>query len=1193
MITNTCSNCQSDKGDQRFLLHGGHTAGIISSNILPPPPLPHLELSQISEERLRRMIDRWENLLTCGVCHAVQNSLDDLLLFQYHDVQEEEEENDDDDDDHHDSRRRRGERRRPVCRVCSSRIQQQQGNNDQDDSSSNQNNQCDDDLHHPVGAVPISLLMGFGPRTNNANTSTSCSSSCIIRNVAVAFPSSYSSSSSSTISREEMAKGPALLVQTLKTLLNLIIEEKCRKQKHNDHPIVDAVVVVDPIDASTTEQTHKDIPAETTEGDNNSNDDTDYNDDGWAAVLLQKASKGGIDAIDRRRMTTLSSRTDDDDDDAAFHEHRSEKNEDVSRTRYTSSDRSFFPKTLSSPKNPMAQVGPRGEIYDRTQSKRWRRRRYLEVDPSLTTTLSQQNPSGSGTQESDRRVQGTDPLEWADEKDSSSLLESSSPSTNEGEDACSAEKMNVMALINTTTNDVGSDLGRRDTESEVRKIIDDQRETSHIHNYAVDPLSSVSDTMDCGSLQLNTDRRTRSDNEEDVQSPHSPKSNSTSDFLVFGTFKDLPCDCKEKNLINSISNKAEQLLCSKLIHETVEVLPSASGTMILSVPGQDATNHTAPPYCIHRDMPPPEVSTSYQQSITSPTMAGEKLSQLTETSLSQQSGNVCSKTDDKVSRGNFQTTMTSTENTHSDAHSMENNKAIPIHGGTNQRGELCHSSLVELADPYDLEASIDSRLLPQTADFAPHVTHDASCESSIDSRLLPETPDILGVVPKYYLFNRSYRSSSTNTASVNKLNGSDDKIPHFSSKVVDPTFQKDRVGIKKRSPLKVRNTDSYPIDGMLGPCHSLEAPNSVGTSRETTKQDNAVIKSQPLRRGGGLGGTPSGVHCGGKQQPIDDSPLKAIEVELPQPFLTVHTASIPRTDGSHIVDIAGRATTPHTTICADKRDTPTNRILCRDDFDKYTSAGKNHELRRGVDTNASLITPPCNTLSKRNVHQMQTLCIVVDQHDEMNDQRFRSLFDGRICEIYTNSDIKRSLLSTMDILPSSDNTIVVVSDVSLSSNATLFTTDPNAQVACHVCIPNFEYLLARTMGWNLVSSECLNDLPSGDILQSNAIPSTVWGDIVTYGKSLDVIGRPVDSSNLWLKRTLWWNRPDLSPIRSSMIRRNQDIPPLLSSYNIMVPNFGDKAGYNDEDRFPSSLIGGLSDGSTHLQELDFEEVRNL
>lgn len=924
--------------------------------ISPIPPHPE-NLSQISEERLRLMIDRWEILLKCGICHSVQDSLDDLLQHANY--------------------------QKPICRVCLEKG---------DDS----NNNCD----HP--ALPISVLMGLSRRCTSSFTSNG------------SFPS---------ISREELAEGPALLLQTLKELLKRV--EKVKSQEHDGT-----------IDAPT--KPIQQIPGA-------------KEDDDWAIVM--KASKG-VDVV-RERTSSIGDASRD-------------PSEIATSTRYKSLDRTFFNETLSPPKgrtqnNNYQTLGfrPRndhgGEVYDPERKRRRRRKDHL-------TTLSQPSRR-DGSQESGTSVQGKDPFEWSNDRDSLSLPESSSKNS--------------------------------------------------------------------------------------------------------------------ENPAHSSSNRLGQPSYSNGIHD--KEIPPSTITMILPVSGPKNSIHAITLLSNDRDMPPPDISTRYQHSINSQNVASEPLSQLTQTSYSQP-GSIRVGNDDIASQEDVPTTA-STGKANIDVDIGENH-SIPVNAGKSHK-DLCRFS-GENADPYDLEASVDSRLLPQTADFAPHATRDAY-ESSIDSRLLPQTADFLGTVPKQSLNSRSNWSSPTDTY-VNNLNKVEVGIAQISSKGTDSTNE-DRIGIMKQSPVNIPNADSCPIEEMIGPGNLPQTSGFAGTSLGATKHENPTrVDAQSLCQGGDFGEPPSCVNWKNTEEFVHYSP--STPIELPRPFQTLND-SVPTTDASNVIEVASRATTPNKSIDTGNRGTPTGRILHGDDFDKSTAV-TTHELRKADETKVSLITPPCDTASKRNNHRMHTHCIVVGQHGDIDNQLLHALLEGGMCEIYNSSDIKRRLLGTMenssscsDVLPIKENTILIVNATSLSSNATLFAAS-GADLPCHVCIPNFEYLLARTLGWNVVSSEFLADFLIEDT-QSKAITSTVWGDIVLYGMSLDAIERPVDSSNSWLKRTLWWNRPDLSPLGSSMMRRSQDIS-LLSSYHILVPNFGGDAGRKDEDSLSLPSIFG-SNNTNRLKQLDFEEVR--
>jgi hypothetical protein len=103
----------------------------------------------------------------------------------------------------------------------------------------------------------------------------------------------------------------------------------------------------------------------------------------------------------------------------------------------------------------------------------------------------------------------------------------------------------------------------------------------------------------------------------------------------------------------------------------------------------------------------------------------------------------------------------------------------------------------------------------------------------------------------------------------------------------------------------------------------------------------------------------------------------------------------------------------------------------------------------------------------------------------------------------------------------------------------------DGQSPIFVCLQSFLYLMARVLGWKMLSSDCLGALQRGDTEMDEY---SVWGDSQVY--------RAVKTGHMllchWHERTQWWNSLTLSPCKSSYQRRENHERNLLSGFDVVV-----------------------------------------
>lgn len=1025
-----------------------------------PPRPPYPPLSRISEEGIRVAIDRWENLLRCSLCSAIQDSWDDLWQHSEHP-------------------------RTILCRRC---LEQE------------------NDFESSAGpALPISVMMGLG-RTNGTSVSNS-------------FPS---------VSREEATRGPALLVKHLKELLRRI------EGANGQHG---------PIEAG-----HEPAAEE---------------DDDWAIVLKASVGEG------EKRVKASSSDTSHD------------VSPEVPRKKYGSLDRTFFVETLPPPRRRTHPSPPEGfcsrndhggETYD-PGTKRRRRQR------SRSTSLLKRGDGcdfNRGAPGSGSMIDGLDPFDFPSDEGKSNDQDTAPQPDSGPDDGDEASPSKENKELESSLHEMNLEHCTS-TESAAVRTIFDEKKTGHVNSIAVS-LHSPTEKRWNGAVDVLTtnDEWTRNDGKligspcasENIGSSQTSSVKETSDGPTLE-----PSSTSHRLNVNVKTSAFSRKECGQAFHSN----ESHGGQMSRSTSAMDPLlpghrNGTNGRLSFLDDMPRAHTNKRNHQRSKSLTVTIGRQAQSTHPAMSQPGG-VHEAQNNKASQDDSQNQPFISGETYLDA---------DVVGPEDNRRGLRRLAF-ERVNSCEMEASVDSRLLPQTADFTP-ASADYTVECSIDSRLLPQTAGSSHTAHEYSKFSQSQQSSSIESH-LNEKHRGDVGTSHILSQAVGPC-REDGTATREMPPLNEVKVDSFAFEGSIDSHLLPQTADFAGAASFRTNTENSV-DSQLLPQTANFDVPPSSVHWKNTQESFHD--LSSTMIELPR-ALDTRLVAVPPTIASGIGDVTNGCTTPNNDVLNGNRVCPSSQME-RGVLDKSRPL-KTPQLREIEEPTGRWVTPTSISLSTRNHHQTKTSCLVVAQLDEYDNRLAGSLAESGTWDIVSSSDLVQRLLSMKglasyeDVLPISENTMLIVDAGSLSSNAALFAV-PGSKVPCLVCVPNFEYLLARTLGWHVLSSDCLGELQTGAGFSAVAADA-VWGDFMLYFKALDATKRPGHSSYSWLRRAPWWETSNSSPCDSSVAGRRLLVN-FLSKFDVLVPNVRDEQEEDEDILSLASILG--NDVATRLKQPDCGEVR--
>ncbi|KAG7356250.1 hypothetical protein IV203_000936 [Nitzschia inconspicua] len=211
--------------------------------------------------------------------------------------------------------------------------------------------------------------------------------------------------------------------------------------------------------------------------------------------------------------------------------------------------------------------------------------------------------------------------------------------------------------------------------------------------------------------------------------------------------------------------------------------------------------------------------------------------------------------------------------------------------------------------------------------------------------------------------------------------------------------------------------------------------------------------------------------------------------------------------------------------------------------DNLATAGGFLTINSPIATGASSrrITPTSVTFSGWSGSRDQVLEIVLHEDLSREDNLLLfSLVERNFCRVVSINDESRGEKISLDRMPPGRSRYLIFNPDYLKFTRNPFVHDS----VISVCLQSFQYLVARALGWKLLSSECLGAVHRGI---KDLEEYVVWGDAQIF--------KAVCQDHvhfLWHETADWWGSPTLSPSESSVKRHEKGFSSLLSNYNVLV-----------------------------------------
>jgi hypothetical protein len=218
----------------------------------------------------------------------------------------------------------------------------------------------------------------------------------------------------------------------------------------------------------------------------------------------------------------------------------------------------------------------------------------------------------------------------------------------------------------------------------------------------------------------------------------------------------------------------------------------------------------------------------------------------------------------------------------------------------------------------------------------------------------------------------------------------------------------------------------------------------------------------------------------------------------------------------------------------------------KDNLDDSMQINTATHVSRAVDSQSTSrrVTPLSVSLSEQA--KLGNYLPEIIFHEELSFQDrglLQSLHDRDTC---TFIDMKVGLINMKvisDMVTQRGNKIMIFNS-DLLRTACIFSPNQDKSGMITICLQSFQYLLARVMGWKLMSSECLGALQRG---ATSLEEYSVWGDVQLYMAVFEN-----HSHYLWHESSKWWKSRHLFPSDSSVERRASPEQSLFANLNIVV-----------------------------------------